>query len=63
MQAANDRLVLPDRLAVGAVAEPKDHLARFEACPVDAIFPEDQVPEEWQRFTDLNAAYFRVQAA
>ena len=31
--------------------------ACVEACPVDAIFPEDQVPEEWRRFTELNAAY------
>jgi hypothetical protein len=30
---------------------------------VDAIFPEDQLPEEWQRFTELNASYFRNQAA
>lgn len=30
-----------------------------EACLVDAITPEDQVPEEWQRFIEINAAYFR----
>jgi hypothetical protein len=30
---------------------------------VDAIFSEDQVPEERRRFTELNAAYFREQAA
>jgi hypothetical protein len=30
----------------------------MEACPVDAIFAEDQLPEEWQRFTRLNAAYY-----
>jgi hypothetical protein len=28
-------------------------------CPVDAITSEDQVPEEWQRFIEINAAYFR----
>jgi ferredoxin len=33
--------------------------ACVEACPVDAIFAEDQLPTEWQRFTDINAAYFR----
>ena len=37
--------------------------ACVEACPVDAIFPEDQVPEEWQRFTEINASYFRDRAA
>ena len=37
--------------------------ACVEACPVDAIFPEDQVPPEWERFTELNAAYFRSPAA
>ena len=24
-------------------------------CPVEAIFSEDDVPEEWKGFTDLNA--------
>jgi ferredoxin len=37
--------------------------ACVEACPVDAIFAEDQVPDEWRRFTQLNADYFRDQAA
>jgi hypothetical protein len=35
----------------------------LEACPVDAITSEDQVPEEWQRFIELNAAHYRSQAA
>jgi hypothetical protein len=25
---------------------------------VDAIFPEDQVPSEWQRYIDVNASYY-----
>jgi ferredoxin len=25
------------------------------ACPVAAIFPEDEVPEKWQHFTQINA--------
>jgi ferredoxin len=37
--------------------------ACVEACPVDAITPEDQVPTEWLRFVDLNAAYYRRKAA
>ena len=27
-------------------------------CPVTAIFSEDEVPEEWDNFTDLNYTYF-----
>ena len=37
--------------------------ACVEACPVDAIFAEDQLPDEWRRFIDLNAAYYRDRAA
>jgi NAD-dependent dihydropyrimidine dehydrogenase PreA subunit len=37
--------------------------ACVEACPVDAIFPEDQVPEELGAVTELNAAYYRRRAA
>jgi len=24
-------------------------------CPVEAIFPEDQVPEKWKKYTKINA--------
>ena len=27
-------------------------------CPVDAIFEEDDLPEEWSHFVEINAAYF-----
>jgi ferredoxin len=27
-------------------------------CPVNAIFPEDQVPEEWRQYIQKNAAPF-----
>jgi NAD-dependent dihydropyrimidine dehydrogenase PreA subunit len=37
--------------------------ACVEACPVDAIFAEDQLPEEWRHFSQVNAAYYRQQAA
>ena len=33
--------------------------ACVEACPVDAITPEDMVPPEWQKYIELNAAYYR----
>ncbi|MBI2987588.1 MAG: ferredoxin family protein [Deltaproteobacteria bacterium] len=28
------------------------------ACPVEAIFAENEVPAKWQHFTQINAAYF-----
>ncbi|MCS5611699.1 MAG: 4Fe-4S binding protein [Candidatus Poribacteria bacterium] len=27
-------------------------------CPVEAIYAEDDVPEEWERFTEKNADFF-----
>ena len=33
--------------------------ACVDACPVDACFAEDQLPDEWSKFTDVNAAYFK----
>lgn len=27
-------------------------------CPVEAIFPEDEVPEKWQSYIQKNADYF-----
>jgi ferredoxin len=27
-------------------------------CPVDAIFPEEEVPDKYIRFTEMNAVYF-----
>ena len=27
-------------------------------CPVNAIFAEDEVPTQWQHFTQINADYF-----
>jgi hypothetical protein len=29
-----------------------------EACPVDAYFAEDQLPEEWQKYVQINADYY-----
>ena len=28
-------------------------------CPVEAIFMDEDVPEEWERFTQINADYFQ----
>ena len=33
--------------------------ACVEACPVDACFAEDQLPDEWQKYTEINAKYFQ----
>ena len=33
--------------------------ACVEACPVDACFAEDQLPDEWQKFAQINADYFK----
>jgi Na+-translocating ferredoxin:NAD+ oxidoreductase RNF subunit RnfB len=30
-----------------------------EACPVDAITPEDMVAPHWQHYIERNAAYYR----
>src|SRR3979409_787666 len=32
--------------------------ACVEACPVDACFAEDQLPEEWAKYTENNAKYY-----
>jgi ferredoxin len=31
-------------------------------CPVEAIFAEEDLPEEWNKYTEINAAYFRDKA-
>ncbi len=28
-------------------------------CPVSAIFPAENVPEQWRSYIELNAAYFQ----
>ncbi len=28
-------------------------------CPVSAIFPAEDVPEQWRSFIELNAAFFK----
>jgi NAD-dependent dihydropyrimidine dehydrogenase PreA subunit len=35
--------------------------ACVEACPVDACFAEDQLPEEWQKYSQINAEYYAKQ--
>ena len=37
--------------------------ACVEACPVDACFAEDQLPDEWPKFAQINADYRQVRVA
>ena len=34
--------------------------ACVDGCPVEAIYAEDDVPEEWESFTEKNAEFFAV---
>jgi ferredoxin len=27
-------------------------------CPVEAIFPDDEVPEEWEHYLEINAEWY-----
>ena len=36
--------------------------ACVEACPVDACFAEDQLPDEWQQYIQINAEYYKKSA-
>jgi ferredoxin len=31
-----------------------------DECPSQAIFPDDEVPEEWEEFVELNARFARI---
>jgi len=33
--------------------------ACIPACPVRAIFPEDEIPEKWKHFIQINADYYK----
>ena len=39
-------------------AECIDCDACVPVCPVEAIFPDDKVPEQWSEYIDINARYF-----
>lgn len=34
-----------------------------DECPVHAIFPQDDLPEEWTRYIQINADYFAAKEA
>ncbi len=43
----------PDTCIECGVCEPE--------CPVEAIFFEDDVPEEWEHYIEINADYYKKQ--
>ena len=46
-----------DRMLVIDAEECIDCGACEPECPVEAIFPEDALPEKWEPFVKINAAY------
>jgi len=32
-------------------------------CPVEAIFPADEVPDNWKKYTEMNADWYKLGAA
>ena len=47
----NQLFIDPEECIDCGVCEPE--------CPVEAIFIDEDVPEEWEHFTQLNADYFQ----
>ncbi len=37
--------------------------ACVEACPVDACFAEDQLPDEWEKYIQINADYYKSKSS
>ena len=31
-----------------------------DVCPVEAIFPQDEVPDKWKDYIDIDAQYYRM---
>jgi NAD-dependent dihydropyrimidine dehydrogenase PreA subunit len=52
-----DCIHIGERMLVIDAAECIDCGACEPECPVEAITPEDSVPEKWQEFTAINAAF------
>jgi NAD-dependent dihydropyrimidine dehydrogenase PreA subunit len=50
-EGVNQMFIDPETCIECGVCEPE--------CPVEAIFFEEDVPEEWEHFTEINAAYFQ----
>ena len=49
-EEVNQLYIDPEECIDCSVCEPE--------CPVEAIFIEDEVPEAWEDYIEINAAYF-----
>ena len=54
-EGENMLVIHPDECIDCGACEPE--------CPVNAIFPEDQVPAEWAEYTKMDAVWFGDRAA
>jgi ferredoxin len=54
-----DCIHIGERMLVIDVEECIDCGACEPECPVEAIFPEDALPEKWQPFVGINTAFNR----
>ena len=63
MDTWGDKGIDPDNLAGKMLyIDPEeciDCAACEPECPVSAIFEEDDLPEEWEHFIEINAEYFK----
>ena len=51
MRAANEQMYIhPDECIDCGACEPE--------CPVEAIYPQDEVPEKWQHYIEINYRRF-----
>lgn len=50
-ESANQYYIHPDECI--------DCGACVAVCPVEAILPEEDLPEEWKKYTAVNAAFFQ----
>jgi len=50
--AAQQLFIDPDECIDCGLCEPE--------CPVDAIFMEDEVPEQWKNFIKINADFYKT---
>ena len=48
----NQLYIHPDECIDCGACEPE--------CPVEAIFAEEDLPEEWSKYTEINAKYFEL---
>ena len=51
-EGENMLVIHPDECIDCGACEPE--------CPVEAIFAEEDLPEEWNHFTEINAKYFEL---